>query len=198
MNLLHSFTIVLLSFLLLGCGGKTYTFDLNDRDHEWLAGFADYPEGEEEFYELSSEWKPLPIPLDSLNGIRLTGNNHSDDLFMYIKRELVGLKPNTKYQLSFRLQIATNASSGCIGVGGAPGESVVVKAGVTSYEPIANEFSQGFLRMNVDHGDFVTGGSDAIVVGNLANTQTDCIETVYELKNYRNTINSFEAFTNQE
>jgi hypothetical protein len=189
--------------LLFGCGDKlpgkddaNFKFEFSDSDHGWVVGFADYPEGEEDFYELSSERRQLPVPLDSYNGIYVSGNNHSDDLFMYLKKELSGLKPNTRYSLSFVLQIATNAPTGCVGIGGAPGESVTVKAGAVSYEPIANRQSDGYLRMNVDHGGNSVVGSDAIVVGNLANTQTDCRNRSYELKDFDNELYPFEVYTN--
>lgn len=208
MRFISKLAISIFTIFSVGCGGGSgsgsekdvmiYQFDLNDSDHRWIVGFADYPAGEEVFYELSSEWKQLPVPLEVLNGINVSGNNHSDDLFMYIKRELSGLKPNTRYSLSFNSQIATNADSGCVGIGGAPGESVVVKVGATSYEPIANQQSQGSIRMNLDYGNQSVGGSDAIVVGNLANTQTDCIDNIYEQKDFDNVASTFEVFTEQE
>ena len=175
-----------------------YEFDLHHSYYDWQAGFADYPEGEENEYELESEWKKLPAPLNYLNGINVVGNNHSDDLFMYIKRKLEGLKPNTLYLLVFRLQIATNASMGCVGIGGAPGESVFVKAGATSHEPNVTRDSQGFMRMNIDKGNQSMGGRDAVVIGDLANTQTDCMNTLYELKDFNSSCPPFEVLSGQD
>lgn len=210
MKYLTVMTIFLSLFLQVGCGGSSkpnseaekdlvvYQFDFNGSDNDWQVGFADYPSGEESFYELSSQWKQLPAPLDLINGINISGFNHSDDLFMYVKRELSGLKPYTRYSLTFHLQLATNADSGCAGVGGAPGEAVFVKAGATSFEPVANQEINGVLRMNVDHGNQSVGGSDAIVIGNLANTQTDCTDSLYELKDFDSSMLSFEVFTDQK
>ena len=40
------------------------TFDFSEHTDGWIAGFADYPVGEEVFYELTSGRAPLPDPLD--------------------------------------------------------------------------------------------------------------------------------------
>lgn len=204
MKKISQILIVIFISLSVGCDRCSdpkeviiFQFDLNSHSNNWQAGFADYPDGQNDFYELASEWKQLSAPLESLNGIYITGNNHSDDLFMHIKRKLEGLKPNTGYSLSFHLQIATNADSGCAGIGGAPGESVYVKTGATSFEPIASPDSQDYISMNIDKGNQSVGGSDAIVIGNIASTQTDCIDNQYELKNLDSSDYIFKAFTDQ-
>jgi hypothetical protein len=64
------------------------------------------------------------------NGYYIAGNNHSDDLFMFLKRKLGpadGVQPNTAYRLKFKIVFASNAPSGCLGIGGAPGEGVTHK-----------------------------------------------------------------------
>jgi hypothetical protein len=172
-----------------------FVFDLDRNALGWRAGFADYPEGQEELYELESAWGALPPPLASLNGIFISGNNHSDDLFMYIKRRLVRLKPDTRYALTFEVEFATNADSGCFGIGGSPGESVTVKAGATRHESLADRRSQGNLRMNIDHGDQSSGGSDAIAIGDVAGSGTDCMDEIYELKTLSSDGVPFEAYT---
>ncbi|HEX7026456.1 MAG TPA: hypothetical protein VF268_04395, partial [Gammaproteobacteria bacterium] len=154
--------------------------------------------GEEDFYQLEAEWRALPAPLDDMNGIYISGNNHSDDLFMFIKRKLEGLEPDTRYSLTFGARFATNADSGCFGIGGAPGEDVTVKAGATDHEPLADGQSQGHIRMNIDHGAQSNGGSDAIVIGNIANSQDDCVDDRYELKDLDSEGLPFEAFTDSQ
>ena len=39
----------------------------------------------------------------------MSGSNHSDDLFMYIKRQVTGLKPSAQYVLDVSVTIDTNA-----------------------------------------------------------------------------------------
>jgi hypothetical protein len=64
--------------------------------------------------------------------------------------------------------VASNAPSDCIGTGGAPGESVILKAGASAIEPLPVLTENG-LRMNVDKGEQAAGGPAASVVGNIAN-----------------------------
>ena len=62
----------------------TYTFD--EDEEEWIAGYADMPaDSDEEFFDLKYEWTELPVNLEGF-GIYIQGDNHSDDLFMFLKR----------------------------------------------------------------------------------------------------------------
>lgn len=208
MNLSLRLAALIFVLLLTGCSEDAepriprvliFTFDLEGDAGDWEAGFADYPEGDAALYQLESQWtQALPSPLEPQGAIYISGSNQSDDLFMFIKRRLTGLKPDTRYALTFGVEIATNADSGCFGIGGAPGEDVVVKAGATEHEPLPDQQSQGNLRMNIDHGDQSNGGSDAIVIGNVAGSQTDCTDDVYELKTLDNEDTPFEVFTGGE
>jgi hypothetical protein len=58
----------------------------------------------------------------------ISGVNRSDDLFMYWKGQIVGLSPGTSYRASIEVEFATNVPSGCVGVGGSPGESVWISS----------------------------------------------------------------------
>ena len=180
---------------------NVFSFKLDSGNEGWEAGFADYPVGEETFFELQSGWQPLPTPLADTNGILLSGNNHSDDLFMFIKRRVEGLSSNARYRLGFEIELATNADTGCAGVGGAPGESVFVKAGATPVEPLPVRASEGgreIYRMNIDPGIQSQGGRDAVVIGNVANTQTDCSDDKYELKRLNNEAVPFTVKTDKD
>lgn len=172
----------------------TIEFTFSETEN-WTAGFADYPFGEEEFYELFSDATNLPVPLASHVGVRQSGNNHSDDLFMFVTRQITGLKANTRYSVEIAVAIATNAQAGCSGVGGAPGESVFVKAGVTLEEPSA-ELQGDYYQMNIDKGDQSASGSEAVVIGDMANTQI-CGEVApaYEIKRLDNTSDDFIILT---
>lgn len=166
--------------LLTACGGddlpepdrntKMLYIDFDDGATGWKPGFADYPAGQETFYELSSGLATLPASLGTnRKGYKLSGNNHSDDLYMFVTKQVDGLEPNTRYDLRFKVTFGTNAQKNCIGVGGAPGESVWVKIGATKTEPKAVNDGAGNLLMNIDKGQQASGGSDAIVAGNFAN-----------------------------
>ncbi len=146
--------------------------DFSTGQHGWTAGFADYPVGEDDFYELESDYRALPAPLDtSRRALYISGNNHSDDLFMFWKGQIVGLAPNTSYRVRFEVEFATNAPAGCVGVGGSPGESVWVKAGASQAEPEAVDVG-GFFQMSIDKGNQAIGGEKALVLGDVASSQT--------------------------
>jgi hypothetical protein len=110
-----------------------------------------------------------------------SGNNHSDDLFMFWKGKIGGLEPNRTYRVRFTVEIATSAPRGCVGIGGAPGEGVTVKAGSSSIEPEAVAVS-GTYRMNVDKGEQSSGGADAAAIGDIANSQLCGEEPRWEIK----------------
>ncbi|MBC5730824.1 S-layer homology domain-containing protein [Pseudoflavonifractor hominis] len=145
------------------------TFDFNQNDGGFTPIFSDYPneQGVEEFYELRSGHEEVPIA-EAGKGLFLSGNNHSDDLFMGYYKDLSGLVPETEYHFTVRFQLATNVENDMIGIGGAPGESVFVKCGVASKEPENSLDSLNHFCLNIDKGSQSTSGSDMIVVGNLA------------------------------
>src|SRR5688500_19968499 len=103
---------------LIACGDSTgigddnydIEFDFSNDYQGWVAGFADYPVGTEVEWGIGSSLATLPSPLDvSRKGILLTGTNHSDDLFMYMTRDIAELTPNKAYALRFSGTLATNA-----------------------------------------------------------------------------------------
>jgi hypothetical protein len=160
-------------------------FDFSTDYQGWTAGFADYPVGKETDYALRSSLAPLPAPLDgSRKGILLTGANHSDDLFMYVTREVARLTPNKRYAVRFRVTLATDAPKNCAGIGGSPGESVVLKVGAMTLEPARIVDAGQYYRANFDHGSQLQGGRDATPVGNIATSNTNCGVPRYELKEF--------------
>lgn len=142
----------------------------------WTPAFSDYSAGMEEGMELRSGRRELPSNVDSStvqadSAMYLAGSNHSDDLFMYLKRPVEGLAENTDYRVEYTVEIATAAPSGCVGIGGPPGEAVWMKGGAASVEPERQE-TDGYL--NVAKGNQSTGGPNAVVLGNIANELSDC------------------------
>jgi len=91
----------------------------------WSAVFAEYPDGENEFYELNSGIKNLPEPLDQTKkAFMLSGNNHSDALQMWLVKQLSGLAPESKYSIESEVELASKYPDGSVGIGGSPGNSV--------------------------------------------------------------------------
>jgi hypothetical protein len=115
-----------------------------------------------------ADHRDLPAEMGGGKGLFISGMNRSDDLWMFWKKKLTGLQPNTEYQVVLDVEMASNVAAGITGVGGAPGESVYVKAGASQAEPNVAEDSQGQLRLTVGKGNQSTSGSAAAVLGNVA------------------------------
>lgn len=176
----------LIALVITGCSGLApsqpgappvssqpkVSYDFRQGVQGWQVGYADYPSGEEKFYELDSGVRDLPTGIEPKgSGYYVAGNNHSDDLFMFLKRKLgpaEGVKPNTSYRLKFKIVFASNEPSECLGVGGSPGEGVTLKAGASDSEPLA-VVQNGNYRMNVDKGNQAKGGPAGAALGNIAN-----------------------------
>jgi hypothetical protein len=172
------YLLLLLILLVFGCKKDNdidlpieFAFEFDNGNEGWIAGFADYPEGEEEFYELNSAISRLPEPLPlASNAFLLEGNNHSDDLFMYMKWKLSGLERKSDYKVRFYLDFASNAAEGSFGIGGSPANSVYIKAGVSITEPLSYiEPIEGWYRMNIDKGNQAQGGDEMIILGDFSN-----------------------------
>lgn len=87
----------------------------------WTSFFSDYPVGQETNWELEFKQSALPAPLDAgIKALKISGNNHSDDLFSAIVRKIDQLKPNHTYQVTFDVEVASNAQINGVGAGGSP------------------------------------------------------------------------------
>jgi hypothetical protein len=205
-KILFLLSLCLLLLALASCSGgyeREYQFDFTfEQDQQgWITDFADLPaDFDETFYELDSGWGALPSGLEG-NAIYLSGHNHSDDLFMFLKTQIDGLKPDTRYQVLFSIDLASNTPKGMMGIGGSPGESVYVKAGATTDEPQVITDDQNWLRMNIDKGNQASEGEDMLNLGTLANPNID-LDTFtgeeYALMTLSSEGRNFEVVSNGE
>ena len=169
-----SFPLIL--FLVAICGAlraadaTRLEFDFAQSDYGFVAGFADYPQDyDPSLYQLTNSWQARPANLGGTSALFISGVNHSDDLFMYWKKRITGLPPNTSVMLTMEIQLASKKAEGLLGVGGPPGEGVTVKAGAVPFEPQAVvDPREGWLRMNLDKGNQSVGGTNMSVIGNVA------------------------------
>jgi len=157
----------------------------------WEYGFANYSPLQEEIMEFAAGHEPLPAPLvgdpgEGDHGLFIGATNRSDDVFMFWTSRMDGLEPGATYQVRFRVRFATDSPAGCVGIGGPPGEAVWVKAGASSVRPeavLVNSGQAGYWQMNIDKGNQSVGGQDAIILGDVANTASECVdERVWEMK----------------
>lgn len=155
--------------------GQTFRYDFSQGDDGWKGGFADLPvDYDPAIYDLKYDRELLPLEggANKTNyGLKLQGSNRSDDLFMFLTKKVEGLEPNTEYGGNVTFTLYTNQDGGGIGVGGAPAESVYLKAGIIGTEPQAvksGEAGSEFYRMNIDKGNQATDGANVKIVGNVA------------------------------
>ena len=163
---------------------REFSFDFETGSDAWVVGYSDYPANLTQsdslvLYGMSYGHGLLPVSVQPRqSGIRVRGVNRSDDLFMYVKRRVTGLSPNTEYLLTMDIDLASNVASNLIGVGGAPGEGVKVKAGASANEPVNVRDGQGWYRMNIDKGNQSVGGTDMSVIGDMAVKDTTTVYTI--------------------
>ncbi|MEL7120390.1 MAG: hypothetical protein AAFO07_13150 [Bacteroidota bacterium] len=164
----------LLLFLLFSCEKEQespqpleFTFDFDQSTEGWSGDFADYPLGEEVFYELQFGHSVLPQPLDqNQKSLKLSGSNRSDDLFMFLKKEITGLEPNQSYEVRIDIELASDAPTNAVGIGGPPAESVYLKTGISLIEP-SKRLDFGYYLMNIDKGNQSQSGQDMEVIGHV-------------------------------
>jgi hypothetical protein len=167
--------VILIIFLTTACtqdeepGGfeiTTYSYDFSESDFSWQGGFSDFPaDALDSAYELKYEYTHQPE--SSQNSLMISGNNHSDDLFMYVKKHIDGLSPNTVYTLTYEVEFASEAQKGTVGAGGAPGESVFLKVGATEIEP-KSVVEGEMYTMNIDKGNQAESGEDMVKIGDIS------------------------------
>jgi hypothetical protein len=151
------------------------SWDFGQSSRGWLAGFSDYTAGMTGLDRVA-EIAPLPVELSrpGERGFFLQGQNRSDDLFMFLSKQIgpeLGVQPNRNYQAHLHVQFASNAQSGCAGAGGAPGEGVYLKGGITGREPLVTPVGN-YVGLNLDKGQQSNGGQELHLMATIANGRT--------------------------
>jgi len=186
-------TILFGLIIITGCQPKDeppyfreISYNFNDNIQSWKVMFSDYPVGEEEFYELESGFVKLPEPLDTtLNAVLISGNNHSDDLFSYMYVPLTGLAPNTTYQTSFLVHLASNVATNSVGIGGSP--DLAFGVGALDTVPVNNIDESNWYRPNFEVR-LQSSLSNEIMqaVGTIGVTDTTTVYTAISRNNFYN------------
>lgn len=161
-------------FAMLACSDDTgvgssqeifYNFKNNLQG--WTVDFSDYPTGDTSIYELASGIEDLPASLGlNQKGLKISGHNRSDDLFMFMKVRVGGLLPNQRYSVVFDIELASQYPKNSPGIGGSPGGSVFLKAGAVGFEPKVN-IENNIYTLNLQKGDQSLGGKDMTVLGDI-------------------------------
>ena len=178
MNFKHLAVASFCSVVLMGCSsdaeftpkGFTKHYDFSLSDFQFTPLVADYPVGEEEFYEIDVSYGALPEPFASESGWKVSGNNHSDDLLATIIAPVTGLEPMRTYQATMEIEIVTDVPTNCFGIGGSPGSSVYVKAAVSDTKPERSVGNDNHYRINLDIGNQSQSGTEGQSIGNIENS----------------------------
>jgi len=181
-NMLKRVSIVLLSIVLGGCSLSddapqdgfyivSYTVNFSQSVDNWQVDFADYPASKDDSikYALTTNVVKMPASTGAAgNGLMISGNNYNTDLFMFLKRKVTGLSPNTEYTIVFDVQLASDAPTGLVDGNYAisPGQSVYLKVGAVNKNPMKVQQGDNY-RMNIDKGDQGNSGSDMVTIGNI-------------------------------
>ena len=79
--------------------------------------------------------------------------------------------------MRFNITAASSAGSGCVGIGGSPGDSVYLKAGATPSAPRVELDSSNLYQVNFDKGQQSQSGAAASVAGTIGNGSSNCSES---------------------
>lgn len=198
MRFFQGFCIVGAFMLMASCGAEqevkvhTFSYLFADSASGWTADFADYPlDSTGSYLHFKYDSLPYIINRDSaINSLKLSGTNIDNGLFMFVKRQISGLRPNTNYEIFMSVRLASKEPISNNGLEDTSGELVYVKVGASTIEPKVELESQGeYYRLNFDKGAGAEGGASVLIVGNIGVSTTT---TKYALIT-RNSSESFQA-----
>lgn len=173
---------------------REYSYNFNLGTQGWDSLFSDYPKGEESFYQLEFAYSHLPEPLDTtVKAIKISGNNHSDDLLSFITTKITQLIPDAVYEVTFDITMASNVATNSIGIGGSP--DLAIGAGGLGYEPAkaldaSNWYRTNFISLLQSH----ESNNVMQMLGTIGVQDTT---TVYTLINRNNSDNPLKLKTNE-
>lgn len=215
MKSIHWCLILFFSAFAAGCNSDlndaeaiqifNYEFDFSDSQDGWLPGFSGQSTRSEDsaFYQLSFAYTERPASTgDQGKSLMLSGNNKRGSIFMFVKKQITDLQPNTNYTLTFKVEVASNIqkldpSAGVLYVP----TGTYLKAGASDVEP------KSFIRndtyvMNIDKGDAPDQtGQHMTIIGDISVPENS---SGYSLINRSNATTTspayapFEARTNSD
>lgn len=137
------------------------SYDFNASTWGWEAGFTDYPVDPSPQADSIYEWEAKYSASPSLDGnrmaLKLSCNNESSDIFMFIKKKITGLQPNTTYSLVYTVDVASDAGLD---------DGIVLKAGASFIEP-QKVIHNDRYELNLDKGENNESGTDLFLLGTL-------------------------------
>ena len=135
-----------------------HSYDFNESINGWTPEFTDYPVNEEPLSDSVYRWKAEYVYSPSNDGSKallLSCNNLSGDIFMFLKRKIENLKPNTNYRLVYEISFSTNILAG---------SGLTLKAGGSELEP-KKIIENGYYTLNLDKGYDTNSGENLSSLG---------------------------------
>lgn len=154
---------------------ETYNFSAENLG--WTFEAVEYPSNvDKEEWQINSVVGAEDFTGNNTNAFWLYGNNQSDDIFLYLYKDIEGLKKDTTYNATIKVDAVTPYGKESMGIGGSPAASVYVKAGIVTVEPKPEKRDyQGsnyyLLPDDIDKGQQSNGGEDLKLLGSLADQQ---------------------------
>ncbi|GAA4404665.1 hypothetical protein GCM10023187_22300 [Nibrella viscosa] len=202
---IHFFALITLAFSACqndqpinpgtGANNVLVNSDFSTGTDGWTGDYTDYSVQQEGIMDFSFKHEPLPAPLNTAEkALKISGSNRSDDMFMFVKRKVTGLKANTDYRLKFDLEMASQYADNSVGIGGSPAKAVFLKVGASATEPVKVK-KNDYYELSIDKGNQSSGGKDMIVIGHVG--AGDDV-TQYKLIQRTNQETPFTAKTNDK
>lgn len=167
----------------------TYEYDFAQSDHGWTGMFSNYAMSDSVEDELRFEYTDLPSNLGTEKAMMFFGNNLDGDLFMFMKKQITGLRADTEYTIAFDIEFASNVYSSL----GSQATNVYLKAGASTSEP--EKILNGDIYLpNFDKGSLSGSGSDMMVIGDISKEEDN--NPGYGIVNRNNTKAAFNAKSN--
>lgn len=136
-------------------------FDFSQGSEGWTADFTDYPVNEDpradSVYQWKAEFIPGAVETNGGSAYMISCNNMSGDVFMFLKKKIDGLRPNTNYNVVYEIRLSSNAVAG---------QGIILKGGASELEP-KKVIEDGYYVLNIDKGTDTTSGENAVSFGDI-------------------------------
>ena len=148
----------------------------------WVAEFADYPAGLEDSMKLEFKVSPLYISeaIGNISAIKQSGYATNSDLFMFVKQQISGLQPNSRYTAKIEVELSSQLKEEYKGDLSNHAYGSFLKVGAFKNEPTTtlvqdeNIEDISIVRTDFDKGETDDkGGLDMTMLGRLEYTEID-------------------------
>jgi hypothetical protein len=150
----------------------------DEGDEGWIAEFADYPEGLEDSMKLESKSSPLFISesIGNVSALKQSGYATNSDLFMFVKQQISGLQPNSRYSIKIEVELNSQLMEEYSGDLDNLDYGSFLKVGAFKTEPKTileqdeDNSDVSLVKTDFDKGEDDQGGQDMTMIGRLAYT----------------------------